>query len=138
METLKIDWVKTNYNNLYKNYDSHYYAFSRGRTLLYIGISCYQDIIIEIDKTLNRLNIKISGLTIWLGFVNIQKSSYTRITKQIILDGERLMIITNQPNYNQQCKEKYYGRCNFKVRTSGCKYIRQCIRCENNRIYLSC
>jgi len=104
---------------------------------VYIGISCYQDIIIEIDKTLNRLNIEISGLTIWLGYVNIQKSSYKRITKQIILDGERLMIITNQPNYNQQCKEKYYGRCNFKVRTSGCKYIRQCVRCENNRIYLS-
>jgi len=138
MEIVKIEWIKTNYREIKEYYDTYYYAFSRGNSLLYIGISYKQNVKTEIDQTLRRLGINTTGLSIWLGYLNSDATTYSRITEQIIKDVECLMIYTNQPICNTQCKENYTGRCNIKVRTSGCPLIRKCVRCENNRVYLSC
>lgn len=138
MNTIKIKWTQTNYNNLGDLYDTYFYAFSRANALLYIGISYDQNVGKEIDQTLRRLGISTTGLTIWLGYVDDPGTTYQRITKQLVLDAECLMILTNQPKYNQQCTESYAGRCDFKVQTTGCSLIRRCVRCENDRIYQSC
>ncbi len=138
METLKINWIKTSYNELTLRYDTYYYAFLRGNALLYIGISYKQNVKYEINQTLRRLRINIIGLIIWLGYVDLNNTTYMRITEQIISDGECLMIFTNQPSYNEQCKESYIGRCNFRIRTTGCTLIRRCVKCEHNQIYFTC
>ena len=138
MNEIKINWVQTNFNEVGDYYDTYYYAFSRGNNLLYIGISYRQNVRTEIAQTLRRLRISPNGLSIWLGYVNSEQTTYGRITEQIILDAECLMIFTNQPTYNTQCKENYTRRCNLKVKTSGCQVIRKCVRCENNRVYLTC
>lgn len=138
MDEIKIDWVKTNYNEVGDYYDTYYYAFSRGNNLLYIGISYRQNVKTEIAQSQRRLGINVNGLSIWLGYVNSDQTTYGRITKQIVLDAECLMILTNQPTYNTQCKENYTGRCNFKVKTSGCSLIRRCVKCKNNRVYSTC
>jgi len=138
MNEIKINWVQTNFNEVGDYYDTYYYAFSRGNNLLYIGISYRQNVRTEIAQTLRRLKISANGLSIWLGYVNSEQTTYGRITEQIVLDAECLMIYTNQPTYNTQCKENYTRRCNLKVKTGGCSLIRRCVKCENNRVYLTC
>lgn len=138
MDTLKVEWEQTNWTSLNEYYDTIFYAFTRGTTLLYIGIAYHQNANNEIRSTLNRLNISTTGLTIWLGYVNYDRSTYARITEQIVKDAECLMIYANQPSYNTQCMSSYTGRNNLKVRTSGCSLIRNCVRCEYNTVYRSC
>lgn len=138
MDILKINWEQTNFSDLPNNEDTYYYAFSRFDILLYIGITNRQNVKDEIRQTLQRLKINTTGLSIWLGYIDATKTTYGRITEQIVLDGECLMINTNRPTLNQQCKQSYTGRNNFCVKTSGCKYIRNCVRYENNKVYLTC
>ena len=138
MDTIKITWVQTNFKEVGDYYDTYYYAFSRGNNLLYIGISYQQNVRTEIAQTLRRFGISVNGLSIWLGYIDDKYTTYRRITNQIVLDAECLMIRTNQPTKNSQCKVNYTGRCNFKVKTSGCYLIRKCVKCENNRVYLTC
>ncbi len=138
MNTVKINWQQINFSELGDFYDTYYYAFTRGNKLLYIGISYDQNVRTEIGQSIRRLRINTKGLTIWLGYLDSTATTYSRITRQIVIDVECLMIITNQPAYNNQCKENYRGRCNLKVRTSSCSLIRRCVRCENNRVYSSC
>ena len=138
MEVVKINWFQTNYNEVGDLYDTYYYAFSRGNNLLYIGISYQQNVKTEIAQNLRRFGINTTGLTIWLGYLDNEQTTYGRITEQIIKDVECLMINTNEPTYNTQCIESYRGRCNFKVKTTGCQLIRRCVKCENNRIYKTC
>ncbi len=138
MDIVHIEWIQTNYRGIEDCDDTYYYAFSRGNYLLYIGISYDQDIKTEIDQTLRRFGINTTGLTIWLGYLNSTATTYGRITQQIVLDVECLMIFTNKPYHNTQCKDNYPGRCNLTVSTTGCSLIRRCVRCENNRVYLTC
>ncbi len=138
MDVLKIDWTQTNYERMNDYNDTYFYAFTRGGNLLYIGIAFKQIVQTEISQTLRRLGINSKGLNIWLGYPNPDQTTYGRITEQIATDAECLMIYTNQPVYNTQCKDSYTGRCNFKVKTSGCPLIRSCVKCENNRIYVTC
>lgn len=138
MDTVKIEWHRTSLAQIRNFHDTYYYAFSRGNNLLYIGQTYLQDVGTEIRQTIRRLNINPNGLSIWLGYIDDRLTTYQRITQQIVTDVECLMIYTNEPIYNQQCKQAYTGRCNLKVRTSGCNLIRRCVRCENNTVYLTC
>lgn len=138
MEIVKIDWLKTKLSDLPELQDTYLYAFTRGNNLLYLGMTYYQIVDDEIKQSLRRLSINNKGLTIWLGYINGQKSTYATITKQIIQDTEALLIICNETTFNIQSTETYSGRNNFKVVSSGLPYLRRCVRCENNKIYLSC
>jgi hypothetical protein len=138
MDVVKVKWLPTNYGELREYYDTYYYALSRGNNLLYIGIGYHQNVQTEVRQTIRRLNINTQGLTIWLGYIDYEATTYQRITQQIVLDVECLMIFTNSPAYNTQCQENYTGRNNLKVRTSGCRLIRRCVRCQHHTVYLSC
>lgn len=138
MDTVKIKWQQTNYSDVGDLYDTHYYALSRGNTLLYIGISYDQNVKKGIQQTLKRLDVNTKGLTIWLGYPDTEGTTYGRITRKIVQDVQCLMINTNQPAYNTPCKENYTGRNSLKVKTRGCPILRKCVRCENYKVYLSC
>jgi hypothetical protein len=113
MARFTIKWHKTTLSALDTNDDYYFYAFSRGSNLLYIGNSIRQDVKDRIPQNIRRFNLDPRGLTIWLG--EISDTSYQRITKQMILDTEALLINSNQPNLNTQCKANYNGRGNLTV-----------------------
>jgi hypothetical protein len=138
MNEIKIEWIKTNSNGIGNHRHTPFYAFSRGNNLLYMGKSYDQPVSVRVAQNLAHHKLNVQGLSIWLGYVNYSKSTFTRLTEQIVLDAECLMIKTNLPSLNVQCKETYSGRSNFKVKTSGCPLIRRCVRCENNVVYKTC
>ncbi len=113
-----------------------FYMFTRGNNILYIGIAYHQDVYREIKQELRMFDISGIGLFIWLGY--IIETSYRRITENIVRDVECLLIYTNQPSCNKQCKMNYTGRDNLKVRTKGCKLLRRCVKVEKGQVYERC
>lgn len=138
MNVLKIVWEQTNFRKLPNQEDTYFYAFTRANNLLYIGIAYKQKVKDEIRQRLGDLGVNTHGLSIWLGYIDENRTSYSRITEQIVRDAECLQIHINQPSLNSQCMQNYTGRCNLTVKTSGCSLIRRCQKCENNTIYKTC
>lgn len=131
MDKVTIQWIQTNRTNIRNENDKDFYAFSRGDTLLYIGIAYNQNVADEVNQTLRRLNISTTGLSIWLGDIDRNNSTYGRITQSIVLDAECMMIYMNNPHYNIQCKQNYTGRSNFRVISSGLNLLLSKISCDS-------
>jgi hypothetical protein len=140
MDIVKINWIQTKYSQLQEFEDTKYYAFTNSfGSLLYIGIAHKQHVHDEINNTIKRLNLNLRGLSIWLGYIDKENTTFLKMSESIIRDAECLMIYTNQPTYNQQCKINYTGRRNFCVKTRGFDLIKRCVKCdENGKIYLTC
>ncbi len=136
VDYLHIFWEKIRYNDLSEVKDTYFYAFTRGKTVVYIGMSYYQHIRNEVRSTIYALDLDNIGLVIWLGY--IIKSSYRRITERIIRDVECLLIYTHRPSYNTQCVANYSGRDSLKIVNKGCKYLRPCVMIKNNKVYMRC
>jgi hypothetical protein len=136
LNELKLRWEKTNLLELDDKEDTWFYMFTRGKNIIYIGISYHQDIRREIKQSLRAFSICTIGLSIWLGY--IMETNYRRITEQIVKDVESLLIYTHQPSYNTHCKSNYTGRNNLKVKNSGCRLLRHCIKIEERNIYYTC
>ena len=138
MNTIKIKWIQTNFDELPHLEDTYLYAFSRGNTLLYVGMTYYQIVDTEIKQSMYRIGINPKGLSLWLGFFDFRKSTFQRISRKLVLDTENLLIVTHQSNYNVKSTINYKGRNNFRVRTSGSRFFRPCVKCERNTVYRSC
>ena len=134
--TVKIGWRACAYDNILNEEDADFYLFGERAVLLYIGVAYLQDVKKEIDANINDFSLNRYGIDIWLG--NITESDYVKITEQIVKDVECLLIITNQPKLNTQCKKNYFGRDNLKVISSGRALLIPCVRVENNHIYDYC
>jgi len=129
---VNINWIRTNIDEILNYDDAYFYVFTRGSSLLYIGIAYHQDVDSEIKQTIRAFNLDSGKLLIWLGF--IEDTDFRRITEEIVRDTECLLIYTNQPPLNTSCKESYAGRDNLMVLSDGCPYLIKCIKCENNEI----
>jgi len=136
METLVIDWVKTNYSELPEMKNTYFYAFTRANHLVYIGITkstSEQTVKQEITNTIKRLNISTTGLSIFLGYMNRQTNHLglrKRIDDSLILNAECLLIFKNQPIENEQCKQSYTGRWNFRVISNDFSHVYNKIWCD--------
>lgn len=115
MDKVTINWYQTNWSAMTLHKDTVFYAFTRGSNLLYIGIAYYQDVVDEVRSTLRRLNLSTTGMSIWLGYIDSENTTYGRITHEIIIDTECLMIHMNKPSQNTQCISNYTGRWNLRV-----------------------
>ncbi len=89
-----------------------------GRNILYIGIANHQNVSDEVKKTINRFDENPHGLQICLGYIT--RTTYGRITNQIIMDVECALINALQPSHNTQCKSSYKGRTGLTIYNSGC------------------
>ncbi|MDJ1470169.1 hypothetical protein [Xanthocytophaga flava] len=122
MDKIKITWTQTCYSKINYKTDYYFYAFSRGNQLLYLGYSKKQHVKDEIKQNINRvLKKNTRGISIWLG--EITDTSFGRLSKQIILDTEALLIYKNQPLYNKLLKKSYNGRENLKILSINMPYM---------------
>ena len=140
-----IQWEKTNLTKLkeMKNetgskdiINSRFYAFSRGKNLLFLGFAYRMEIWDEAMEILDDDEIKSKGLVIWLG--HIMDTDYGRITIQIVRDVRNLLIFVEQPTYNKQYKKSYHGRKDLVVKNSKFSLVRPCFRVENGMVYKTC
>jgi len=132
LKKVNIDWITTNIDEILKYEDAYFYVFTRGSSLLYIGIAYHQDVNREIKQTIREFNLDSEKLSIWLGF--IEDTDFGRITEEIVKDIECLLIYINKPSLNTSCKESYAGRDNLMVLSDGCPYLMNCIKCEDDEI----
>ena len=102
-----IDWEQTNLNEMRDLEDTYLYALSRGKSLMYIGMTHSQDIIDEIKQTVRSFEIEPKGLSIWFGYPEKKKGN---LSKALIQDIEALLIFSHEPPYNTQHLKTYSGR----------------------------
>ena len=122
MNSISISWTPTNYSNLFEQEDSFFYAFVRGNNLLYVGIATKQDVKARVPQSIKRvLKGVTTGVSIWLG--QIRDSSYGRITYQMIIDAENLLIYKNQPKHNIRGKNNYAGRNYLRITSDNMPYM---------------
>ena len=133
MKTVTLEWVQTSYSNLEEMEDCHFYALSRGSSVLYIGMTYQQYVQNEVKQTLREFDLSEIGLTIWLGY--IQKMDFGRITKQIVQDVECLLIFAHQPTYNEQCKSSYTGRDVLRVKNRECPHLKPSVEVKGDYVY---
>jgi hypothetical protein len=88
MNNIILEWKQIDINSIPELDDTYFYAFTQNNNLLYIGMTYYQDVVDEIRQTIRRIGY--NGNKIWLGY--IKKTDYERITKEIIMDIEFLLI----------------------------------------------
>lgn len=134
MNTITLDWVQTSMDDLEYQDDTCFYAFARGRNLLYIGMTYDQTIQDEVKATINRFDFNMQGISIWLGYIDYQATTYQRITRGIIKDTECLLIRIHQPTYNTSCINNYTGRWNFRVVSRGSVLFYYRVSCDKNGI----
>jgi len=124
VNSISISWQKTNNTDLSKLPDGYFYAFTRGRNLLYIGKATKQNVKDRAPQSIEeKLEGNTIGVVIWVGAIN--KSTYERITEQMVLDAENLLIYRNQPFYNDKGKKSYRGRTSFRVVSQNMPYLMQ-------------
>ena len=134
MDNITLEWKKVNNINNVRNFDdTEFYAFTQNNGLRYIGMAYKQDVADEIRQTIRNFNYNEDGINIWLGYINIDKSNYERITEEIVRDVESLLIYANTPSDNTKNINNYLGRDNLKVENLGCSKIKSC-QCKNGKI----
>lgn len=115
MATVSLGWQKTKLSEIHLLGEAYFYAFTRADHLLYIGKSEYTTLKAEIKQNLTRLAISNIGLTLWIGYIERDKTSIKRITSSIIDDVESLLIYKLQTKYNIQKTKTYRGRVPLRV-----------------------
>jgi len=138
-KSVTIQWEKTSFSKLNEKYegsDANFYAFSRGKNLLFIGMAFKQQITDEVKQSVKDNHIGTAGLSIWLG--HVVETEYKRLTPQIVLDVKRLLIFIHQPRNNTQFMKSYNGRDGLKVKSRRCKLLRPCVRAEAGSVYRTC
>lgn len=113
--TVTLDWEQTNLSRIHLHHEAYFYAFSRANTVVYIGKSEWTTLRAEITQNLKRLNISNTGLSLWIGHVNRNKTSIKRITTEIIDDVESALIFKIPSTHNIQKTKTYRGRVNLKI-----------------------
>jgi hypothetical protein len=134
MTITTINWKQVTFSDtvdLSHNFD--FYLFYRGTNILYIGKSFKQHVSDEINQTIRAFQLNTTGLGLFVGMLNLEKSDAQRRSDQLITDMECLLINYNQPSYNTQCKKNYTGRDNLKVKNMNCKLLEICIVSDGNK-----
>lgn len=140
-ETVVVEWDGISLSELIEMEESEYqflYALVRGNNLLYIGMAYRSSIVDAVKEKIRELEQDPKGLTIWIGEVNPDETTYGRITEQIIDDVKCLLIYTHQPSLNVLCTKSYTGRDGLKVKNRGRPYLKPCVRAEEGKVYKTC
>ncbi len=131
-----INWKKVETSEpkeLSNKYDL--YLFYRGKNTLYIGKSFEQQVLVEINKTIKRLeeNYQFNkiGVGVFVGMLNLDKSDAQRRSNQLITDIECLLIYNQKPTYNTQCQQNYTGRKKLQIINKNCDLLSSRIKYEN-------
>lgn len=132
MNTVELNWLIRQYNTITNNESPSLYMFTRGVTIIYIGIAYRTGLKAEIDQNINRLKLNISGMAIWTA--KIVRSSYGRVTEDIYFDSECLNIFVHKVTDNVQCNENYSGRDNLKVFNHNCPRLHKWVKCASRNI----
>lgn len=126
-------WERTLIEEINEMEDCHFYAFSQGNNLLYIGMTWDQTIQKEVKKTLYLYDAKKKELIIWLGY--IVDIDYKRLTKNIVKDVEALLIRYHEPNWNVSNVKNYTGRDKLIVINDMFPLLEKYLRVERDHIY---
>lgn len=115
LTVVSLGWQKTKLSEIHLLGEAYFYAFTRADNLLYIGKSEYTTLKAEIKQNLTRLGISNIGLTLWIGYVERDKTSIKRITSEIIDDVESLLIYKLQTQFNEKKTKSYRGRVPLRL-----------------------
>jgi hypothetical protein len=118
---INLAWKKTTVKKMKDVKHGHFYAFSHGVRLQYIGMTYAQDVHDEIKNTIRAYGLSANGLTIWIG--QIKQTDYKRVSKDLVMDIERFLIFTYQPSFNIQGKPNNNVRRNLVVKNTGCPLL---------------
>jgi hypothetical protein len=132
IQKVHLDWIQTNLSDIADEEDAPFYAFTRGTNLIYIGIAYKQNVSVEINQTIKRIEEKSNGLVIWLGNIYRPRTSFKRVDESLIRDIECLSIFKNQPSKNVQCKKNYTGRKPLTIENMGCDFLKSIIQARQN------
>ena len=113
--TVSLHWYKTKLSELHLLGESYFYAFTRANTIVYIGKSEWTTLKAEISQNLKRLQISNIGLSLWIGYIETDKTTIKRITTQIIDDVESLLIYKIPTTFNNKKTKSYRGRIPLRV-----------------------
>ena len=116
-----IKWKKVRLEDakdLSQKYDL--YFFYRGSNPLYIGKSYKQHIYDELKAKIRHFEFNTTGLGIYVGILDVEKSDSFNRSNQLISDVESLLIINEQPYYNNHNTISYNGRKDLKVVNNNC------------------
>lgn len=115
LTVVSLGWQKTKLSEIHLHGETYFYAFTRADNLLYIGKSEYTALKAEIKQNLSRLGISNIGLTLWIGYIERDKTSIKRITSEIIDDVESLLIYKLHTQFNEKKTKCYRGRVPLRV-----------------------
>ena len=113
-----INWRKHYFdelNEIDENYNNFLYAIARGKTILYIGKAFRQYVSDRIYNNLERKDINSRGVYLWIGEIDNENSSFTRISDELICDVENLLIYYYESTYNEKNINNYNGRNNLRI-----------------------
>jgi hypothetical protein len=119
---VRILWEQSNLTNVKEAFDTCLYAFTRGTTLLYIGIAHRQEVAKEVNQTIKRLDQKGNGLVVHLGYI---QEAFEAVSETLVREVECLLIFRNQPTLNTQCKKSYTGRKPLSVYSQGLPVLKK-------------
>ena len=131
--TMDLVWEKVGFSELDEVEDCHFYAFTRGNSLLYLGMTWDQDIQSEVKQSLKDFGANNLGLSIWMGY--IVKTSAKRLSPQLIQDAEALLIRNHGPLWNNHHVHSYRGRDNLVLSNTGLPLLNLCIQIRGETIY---
>lgn len=131
MDSISIHWEKTNYKSVKDYEDCFFYAFTRGKNILYVGKADRMTVNREIKNHLRKFST--NGISIWLGYIHY--STLERITAILISDIESITICANKPAYPIQHNRKYfYCRNNLKVVNHNLPLLKKTLVVKNNEL----
>ena len=128
-----LKWIKTNFSNVVNHDDCYFYAFSIGKNLLYIGNTMKQDVVNRVNQHLNiKFDGKSKGIQIWIAKLILPYNN--RVSEKLIRDIECLLIFSNQPPKNVQCKMNYTGREFIKIHNKNFPFIKSNIQFSSRKL----
>jgi hypothetical protein len=120
---VELLWLGMPYEQIRNYPDALLYAVSRGKRLLYMGLSFHTDVAVEIYQNMKDFGESLRGLTIWLAYPS--GGSVKRVTRPLVADCERLLVYTHQPGYNSHLKDAYKGRSGLVIHNQGSRFLRK-------------
>jgi hypothetical protein len=122
LTSLSINWHSTLFAELKEFDDFYFYAISRNGQLLYIGESTDNHVRLRISEHIReKFKNDTKDLVVWFGIIRL--NSHQKLSKQMVLEAESLLIFLNQPLLNVIHKKSYSGRDRLRVRSHGCPLL---------------
>lgn len=137
METLKIEWVKTKFENIQKHKDVVFFVFTTNSKILHIGVIFSKPIHEAIDDAIWKYGFDTSKIKLYVGYINLSQTSYQQITESLVFDAKKILVSANPTVFNENQGNCYRGRRNVGILSNGCNLIRTKSQCDKGGIVSS-